>query len=183
MSITIIRADVGHAATIATIGKRSFRAAFGHLFQNREDLFEYLERTYNPVKLFKSLKKKNNVYYIALQDNRPIGFAKVKINSLNQYIESIAQMELQKIYVLPDYQRSGAGTALLNEVKSLVQQIQPDYLWLDTHISNELGVRFYERNGFEKIGRYFFTIGNQTFEYHAMGMPVSVQIAQMKDSA
>ena len=50
---------------------------------------------------------------------------------------------------------------------------KPDYIWLDTHISNEKAIRFYEKNGFKKIGNYFFTIGTQTFEYYVMELPVA----------
>jgi diamine N-acetyltransferase len=172
----IIEANVSHAAAIATIGKKTFRKAFGHTFRNKEELFDYLEFTYDPVKLSKSLRKGNNVYFLALLNNEPVGFAKVKLSSLNEQIESLGQMELQKIYVLPEHQGSGAGTALLNEVKRLVYEIHPDYLWLDTPVTNEKGIRFYERNGFQRTGKYFFTIGTQTFEYHVMGLPVAIAI-------
>lgn len=177
MSVFIIKANVSHAADIATIGKKSFRNAFEHLFDSKEELFEYLENTYNPVKLARSLRKENNVYFLAFSEGEPVGFVKVKKHSLNEQVESFAQMELQKIYVLPGHQHSGAGTALMKQVKELTREIYPDHIWLDTHISNERAIRFYEKNGFKKIGKYHFTIGTQTFEYHVMGMPVAFKIA------
>ncbi|MBL7738285.1 MAG: GNAT family N-acetyltransferase [Chitinophagaceae bacterium] len=176
MSIAVIKANVTYAAVIASIGKKSFRDAFGNLFNSKEELFEYLEHTYDPVKLAKSLRKDSNVYFLALKHGAPAGFAKVKLHSLNEHIESIAQMELQKIYVLPEYQGKGAGAALMEEVKRFVHDIHPDHLWLDTYISNERAIRFYEKNGFEKIGKDFFTIGTQTFYYYIMGMPVAIPI-------
>lgn len=176
MYIKIIQADISHTAIIATIGKKSFRNAFEHLFKSREELFEYLEYTYNPVKLAKSIRKENNVYLLAFKEGEPAGFAKIKKHSLNDRIESGAQMELQKIYVLPEHHGSGVGTALLKEIKNLAREIYPDYIWLDTHISNENAVRLYEKNGFKKIGNYFFTIGTQTFEYYVMGLPVAFKV-------
>ena len=176
MSIQIIRADVSHAALITTIGKKSFRRAFEHLFRNKEELLEYLENTYCPVKLAKSLRKENNVYLLALADGEPAGFAKIKKHSLNEHIESGAQMELQKIYVLQEYHGKGIGTALLKETRNLARDIYPDYIWLDTHISNENAIRLYEKNGFKKIGKQLFTIGTQTFEYYIMGLPVAFKV-------
>lgn len=172
MSITVIRGSISHAAAIASIGKKSFRHTFEHLFRNREELFEYLEHTYDPLKLAKSIRKESNVYFLAWHEGEPVGFAKVKKHSLNEQIESVAQMELQKIYVLPQHQGTGAGTALLGAVKNLAQEDQPDYIWLDTHVSNEKAIGFYEANGFHKIGKYYFTIGTQPFEYYVMGFPV-----------
>lgn len=176
MNVTIIRADVSHAAMIATIGKKSFRNAFEHLFKNREELFDYLEHTYNPVKLVRSIRKENNIYFIAWHDGEPVGFVKVKKHSLNEHIESPVQMELQKLYVLPEHQRCGAGTALLREVQQLAQALGPDYIWLDTHIQNERAIRLYEKHGFKKVGKHHFTIGSQTFYYHVMGFRQTVSV-------
>jgi ribosomal protein S18 acetylase RimI-like enzyme len=176
MSIAIIRATISQAAIIATIGKKSFRKAFEHLFISKEELFEYLENTYDPVKITKSIRQENNIYLLALLDGEPAGFAKIKKSSLNEHIESIGQMELQKIYVLQEYHGKGIGTALMKEVKKVAKDIHPDYIWLDTHISNENAIRFYEKNGFRKVGKYFFTIGTQTFEYHVMGVPLAIEV-------
>ena len=176
MSIAIITAGVSHAAVIGTIGKKSFRRAFEHLFINKEELLEYLENTYCPVKLAKSLRDEDNVYLLALVDNEPAGFAKIKKYSLNEHIESVSQIELQKIYVLQEHHGKGIGSALLKEVKNVAKEVCPDYIWLDTHISNENAIRLYEKNGFKKIGKYFFTIGTQTFEYYVMGMAVGFMV-------
>jgi len=174
MNIRVIIANSSHADIISSIGKQSFRDAFAHLFENKEDLFEYLEYTYDRNKILKSLEKENNVFFLAFVENVPVGFAKVKKYSLNEQIESIAQMELQKIYVLSYYHGSGAGQALLDAVIDLANKVQPDFVWLDTHIQNEKAIRFYERNGFRRGGKYLFTIGTQTFEYYLMCLPVAV---------
>ncbi|WP_276503702.1 GNAT family N-acetyltransferase [Terrimonas pollutisoli] len=176
MAIKINQADVSHTAIIATIGKKSFRNAFEHLFKSKEELFEYLEHTYDPLKLSKSLRKENNIYLLAFADERPVGFAKVKKHSLNDQIESGAQMELQKIYVLPEWHGHGIGTSLLKEVRNIAREIYPDYLWLDTHVSNESAIRLYETNGYKKMGTYSFTIGTQTFDYYLMGLPVAFKV-------
>ncbi|TMI70408.1 MAG: GNAT family N-acetyltransferase [Bacteroidetes bacterium] len=176
MSIKIITADISHAAIIGTIGKKSFRKSFEHLFKNKEELLEYLENTYCPVKLAKSLRHEDNIYLLAFIDGEPAGFAKIKKYSLNEHIDSVSQMELQKIYVLGEHQGKGIGSALLTEVKKIAKEGSPDYLWLDTHISNDKAIGFYEKNGFRKMGKYYFTIGSQTFEYHIMGLPVALAV-------
>jgi diamine N-acetyltransferase len=175
MNIKVIRANLANAETISSIGKLSFRDAFGNLFNDKAALFEYLEFTYNIDKIKKSIEKENNVFFIAFMENVPVGFAKVKKHSLNEQIESIAQMELQKIYVLSYYHGSGAGAALMQAVLDLAYKVQPDYLWLDTHVSNAKAIRFYEKNGFIRSGKNYFTIGNQTFDYYIMCLPVAIE--------
>jgi len=36
-------------------------------------------------------------------------------------------------------------------------------------------MRFYEKNGFIRSGKNYFTIGAQTFEYYVMCLPVAVE--------
>lgn len=175
MSIKVIRANSSHAETIASIGKLSFRDAFGGLFNDKSTLFEYLEYTYSVDKITKSINKENNVFFVAFLENVPVGFAKVKKSSLNEQIKSIAQMELQKLYVLSYYHGSGAGAALMQTVLELARKLQPDYVWLDTHTTNARAIRFYEKNGFVRGGKSYFTIGTQTFEYYIMCLPVAVE--------
>jgi len=173
MSTLIIRADVSHAPVISAIGKTSFRNAFASLFISPTELEEYLDRTYDINKLSKSIRKSNNIYLLAWQAGVPVGFAKIKRHSLNDLIEAGAQMELQKIYVLPEYHGMGAGRELMFEIKKLALDSKPDYLWLDTHITNEVAIRFYERNGFQKTGKHTFAIGTQIFEYHVMSLKIA----------
>jgi len=175
MSIKVIRANSSHAETIASIGKLSFGDAFGGLFNDKTALFEYLEYTYSVEKITKSINKENNVFFVAFLENVPVGFAKVKKSSLNEQIKSIAQMELQKLYVLSYYHGSGAGAALMQTVLELARELQPDYVWLDTHTTNTRAIRFYEKNGFVRGGKNYFTIGTQTFEYYIMCLPVAVE--------
>ena len=174
MNIKIKTAKPSDAAVISSIGKLSFRDAFMHLFNNKKELQEYLDFTYKPEKIEKSIRRENNVYFIAYVENVPAGFAKLKKSSLESQIESIAQMELQKIYVLSYYHGSGAGAALLNRVIEFAKETEPDYVWLHVHISNQKAVRFYEKNGFQISGKHHFTIGTQTFEFHIMCLPVAV---------
>lgn len=177
MNIRVTKANATDAATIATIGRLSFRDAFGQLFENKSALQDYLDYTYSENKIAKSIAKENNIFFIALVDNVPVGFAKVKKYSLNEQIRSVAQMELQKIYVLSYYHGSGAANALMQAVLDLAREVQPDFIWLDTYVSNAKAIRFYVKNGFKKSGKQYFTIGRQTFQYYLMSRPVSIEQA------
>ena len=174
LDIEITAGKVDHAPAIAYIGRTAFRKAFAVLFTSCDDLEEYLDYTYSVDKIASSLRKENNVYFLAIANGLPIGFAKVKRHSLNDQLDSVFQAELQKLYVLKEYQGHGVGQALMNAVARFVQSFEPDCLWLDTYVGNERAIRFYERNGFQKAGTHHFTIGSQTFEYFLMAMPVTI---------
>jgi ribosomal protein S18 acetylase RimI-like enzyme len=175
MKIETRIANENDVAAIAAIGRQSFADAFGHLFNRMEDLQTYLDYTYEQEKLTKSVRKENNIHFLALVEDKPVGFLKMKRHSLNEQIGSPAQTELQKIYVLKEYHGSGAGKQLMKDALNTAEEINPDYIWLDVHISNAKAIHVYKKNGFIIIGRHFFTIGSQTFEYHLMAKPIAVK--------
>jgi len=174
MKIEILFAKIDHAPGIAYIGRTAFRKAFGLLFNVPSELEEYLHYTYCVDKIAASIRKENNLYFLATADGIPAGFAKVKKHSLNEQLDSVFQAELQKLYVLQQYHGIGVGQALMDAVTSFVESFEPECLWLDTLINNDRAIRFYERNGFKKAGRHHFIIGSQTFEYFLMAMQVTV---------
>jgi len=176
MKIDIITAKPDHAQAIAYIGRIAFRDAFSHLFNNQCELEDYLDYTYHVDKIAGSVRKENNQYFVAVVDGAPAGFAKLKKHSLNDELDFLFQAELQKLYVLPSHRGKGIGGALINAVIASAESMEPDCLWLDTHISNSHAIRFYERHGFPKSGTRQFTIGSQTFDYHLMCMPVFVPL-------
>jgi putative acetyltransferase len=55
---------------------------------------------------------------------------------------------LDQLAVAPEAKGSGAASLLLNEARRL----SPDGLTLDVNQDNPRALRFYEREGFEKIG-------------------------------
>jgi ribosomal protein S18 acetylase RimI-like enzyme len=167
----VMIAGPDQADTISTIGRRAFRDAFAHLFHRASELEDYLDFTYDPGKITRSINKENNVFFLSLADDTPVGFMKLKKHSLNPQLSAFAQSELQKIYVLPEYHGLGTGAALLKAGIEMVQGLGTDIFWLDVHISNARAIRFYENYGFRISGRHFFNIGTQTFEYHLMAMP------------
>jgi len=171
--IEIIKADASFTKTISTIGQKSFHDAFMPTFNRYEDLVEYLDYTYNVEKVADSIMKSNNVFFVALYNNKPVGFAKVKKQSLNKQITGSGQMELQKIYVLKEYHGAGVAAALLHSVIELAKIIHPDCVWLDVYVGNKRGIGFYEKKGFKKFGKHSFRIGTQTFLYDLMIMPSS----------
>jgi ribosomal protein S18 acetylase RimI-like enzyme len=178
-TIRIIEAEPEHAPAIAAIGRQSFTDTFGPLFGplfvNKNELKEYLDYTYAISKIESSISKSTNAVYLAVAGEMPVGFVKLKKNSLHPQISSLSQLELQKIYVLKEFHGSGAGAGLMQAALELANEEEVEHLWLDTHIDNVRGIRFYEKHGFKIYGRHYFTIGTQLFEYHLMDLELQAR--------
>jgi GNAT superfamily N-acetyltransferase len=79
--------------------------------------------------------------WVAEEDARLLGFLAIR-HSVTQDWET-----LEKLYVEPDEQGRGIGTALLDMAKEL----RPEGLYLWVFQKNEGGRRFYERHGFHLV--------------------------------
>jgi ribosomal protein S18 acetylase RimI-like enzyme len=71
---------------------------------------------------------------------------------------------LYRLYVLPDHWRRGIGTALLAAVADTIREAT-DRLRLTVYADNEVGVRFYEARGFERVGSTEDEHGNEEVHY------------------
>ncbi|AWX43568.1 hypothetical protein HME9304_00559 [Flagellimonas maritima] len=164
----IIEAKEEDASYIALLGRFTFKETFGHYFNDEKDLQDYLSRTFNVPKLKNSLNKPNNIFWLAYVDNLPVGYAKLKLNSLSEFINSPRVCQLQKIYVLKDFLSLGIGQELQKKVLEKAAADKSEKIWLSVLKSNTRAINFYEKNDFDKIGDHDFQIGKEHFEFQAM---------------
>ncbi len=170
MQKVVIRlATVADAAHISYVGEITFSETFGHLFRAEEDLHHYLETTFSVPKITTSLHKSWNVFWIAFSDEKPIGYAKLKLNSPTEFVDATSICQLQKIYVLKSFLSLKIGSQLQTHVFEKAQELSYEYIWLSVLNSNDRAIRFYQKYGFEIIGNHDFTIGQEHFDFFAMG--------------
>jgi ribosomal protein S18 acetylase RimI-like enzyme len=152
------------AAIIAQLGQLTFRQTFGHLF-SPEALNAYLNGTFDVEKIYNSLQKPSNRYFLAYFEKTPIGYAKVKIDSTAPEIQAKRPVQLQKLYILQDFIAKNIGAALLKQILEMPEVQASDPLWLVVLQSNERAIRFYEKFGFANHCEYFHQIGATQFDY------------------
>src|SRR5215472_442458 len=100
-----------------------------------------LDRWYSPESLRSTLAAQGSSFFVAESRGDVIGFA--------QYVRRSAEsVELTRIYVLPDRQRSGVGMRLLDAGLAELATQGLKYLIVHVERDNRNGRRFYERAGF-----------------------------------
>ena len=167
-SIQIRLANEGDAQFIALLGRITFTETFGHLFRDQNDLIDYYNRTFSVQKIEDGMKKQNNIFWIAFVNRLPVGYAKLKLDSKSDFINSKDVCQLQKIYVLKDFLSMKIGFKLQDSLLKKAKQLNFDKVWLSVLNSNDRAINFYKNTGFEKIGSHDFQIGKENFEFIAM---------------
>ena len=166
--MTMRLANHEDAQHIALLARVTFSETFGHLFRDRQDLLNYLDKTFNVPKIEESLSKPNNVFWIAFVNRLPVGYAKLKLNSNSSFIDNENVCQLQKIYVLKDFISHKIGFQLQSLLLEKAKELNFDMIWLSVLRTNEHAVKFYERNSFKTTGSHNFSIGKEDFDFIAM---------------
>ena len=167
-AIEIRIANVDDAQFIALLGRVTFTETFGHLFRDQKDLIDYYNNTFSVQKIEDGIKKQNNIFWISFVNRLPVGYAKLKLNSESEFIDSEDICQLQKIYVLKDFLSMGIGFELQDSLLKKAKELGFSKVWLSVLNSNDRAVNFYHKTGFEKIGNHDFQIGKENFEFIAM---------------
>ncbi len=162
--ITIRKATESDAKHISSLGKITYMESHGDFFKNKHDLKVYCNETFSLKKIEKSLSNPNNVFWIAFVKEVPVGYAKLKLHSTSDFIDSENICQLQKIYVLKDYISMKIGFRLQNMLLEEAITRKFERIWLSVYHKNYRAVEFYKKNSFYQVGNYIFKIGTASFE-------------------
>ncbi|OUR93378.1 hypothetical protein A9Q87_05395 [Flavobacteriales bacterium 34_180_T64] len=171
-ALDIRKATINDAEIIALLARVTFRESFGYLFSNQQDLIDYFEHTFSVDKIKNGIQKKNNVFWLALLNELPVGYAKLKKHSTTEFLDQTHQIsQLQKIYILNDFLGQHIGQQLQDAIFDEVRTLKSTHLWLSVYNGNPKAISFYKRHGFTSIGTHNFSIGKETFEFTVMDKP------------
>ena len=160
MGVTVRRAALADAATLAELGTATFIDTFGHLYKP-EDLQAFLDESHTPVAYAQVLANSHYALWIAEADGRAIGYAQAGPCGLPHADARPADGELKRLYVRAGIQGGGIGRALMDAAMAWLLQDGPRTLWLSVWSENFGAQRFYARYGFEFAGEYEFIVGEQ----------------------
>lgn len=166
--ITIRIAIVADAEYISLLGRVTFTETFGHLFNDRQDLIAYYERTFSVQKIRNGIKNPNNIFWLAFVNELPVGYAKLKLDSPSNFINSPRVSQLQKIYILKDFLSLKIGYELQNKMLLKATKHKSDHIWLSVLESNHKAITFYQKNQFHEVGNHDFQIGKEIFSFNVM---------------
>jgi len=161
MTITYRDATAADAATLDRLFDTSFCDTFAHLYCE-EDLNAFL--TSFGIKDWEAqLEDPEFGCRIAEVDGAPVGY--VKIGPLKLPIEASGPaLLLDQLYILKEHHGAGIAHQLMDWTLGEARRRGACQLFLTVFIDNHRAKRFYDRYGFEAVGRYDFIVGNQADE-------------------
>jgi len=158
--ISIRTANPNEFELLSTLGRRAFYEAFGG-HNDPQDMQAYLDLAFNPETIKKQLEDPDVIYFIASFQDEPVGYAKLKRNSIPTELNGKKCIQLERIYALQAYIGKKIGKALMELCLETSRSEKFDFIWLGVWQQNERAITFYKQWGFEVIGYKQFIIGNE----------------------
>lgn len=152
-SLSIQKATPASISDIRRIAQETWPVAYGELL-SKEQLDYMLTLMYSEKALQEQMDK-GHQFFMAELDGNVFGFASVSE-------EEGGKFKLNKLYVIPITQKTGAGKALLHEVIGYAKQNGGTKLFLQVKRDN-IAKGFYEKQGFVITGELDLDIGNGYF--------------------
>lgn len=138
------------------------RDTFIHAFEkqnNPEDFWNYINEAFNENAMIEQLLNKNSEFYFVYLKNVLVGYFKLNKNEAQTEQFAKRSVELERIYVLKDFQNQGIGKHILEKAINIAKTNKATFIWLGVWDKNKNAVRFYELHGFKKFGSHAFYIG------------------------
>jgi ribosomal protein S18 acetylase RimI-like enzyme len=154
-------AEPEDAAALDRIFDTSFRDTFAHLYRP-EDLYAFLSG-FGVADWEKELRNEAFAFRVAEVDGARVGYA--KLGPLKLPVEPAGPaLLLDQLYILKEHHGTGIAHALMDWTIEEARRRGASELYLTVYVENHRARRFYDRYGFEPVGRYDFMVGNHVDE-------------------
>ena len=161
MTVSYRDATVKDAVELDRIFDRSFCDTFAHLYCP-EDLDSFLSG-FGVREWESQLRDPACAFRIAEVSGRPVGYVKIGPQKLPVETDRPALL-LDQLYLLKEHHGAGIAHDLMDWVLAEAKRRGAEELYLTVFTENHRARRFYDRYGFEVVGRYDFMVGNHVDE-------------------
>ena len=158
---TVIRpARLADAAALSALMRRTFVAANGHC-SSPENVAAFLETVYTPELQAREIQDPDTLTVIVEQDGQWAGFAQLRWGSTPPpEVGLLPTVELGRIYLDAAFHGRGLAAQLVANLLAAASLRGSRSVWLNVWQEAAQAIRFYQKHGFEIVGRSLFKVGD-----------------------
>lgn len=145
---------------LLNLGKQTFVDAYSHM-NSADNMEAYLRHHFNKEVFIQQFNNPNSEFYFVKTGDIILGYIKVNFNEAQTELKDPQGMEIERIYVLKEYQGNKIGQYLIQFVKQHAVRKKLNFVWLGVWDQNLNAMRFYERLGFSAFDEHVFIFGDE----------------------
>jgi ribosomal protein S18 acetylase RimI-like enzyme len=150
---TIKKATLADIEVIRTLAAQTFPATYQHIL-TPEQIDYMMDWMYSSESLRNQMEKEHHIYYIAYEECEPAGYVSIQQEDTDLF-------HLQKIYVLPYFQKYKLGRQLFQQAIKGIKELHPEPCRMELNVNRQNpALGFYEHMGMKKVREGDFPIGN-----------------------
>ena len=158
MELRLQKCEIDQLAFLVSLSRNTFVDAF-EKDNNPEDFENYLDFAFNPDRIADEVLDADSDFYFVYLNKDVVGYFKLNQLQVQTDIKDDYSLELERIYVLKEFQGKQIGRWMLEEVKALAREKEKTFVWLGVWEHNTKAIAFYETYGFQKFGTHPYYIG------------------------
>ncbi|MBX2962364.1 MAG: GNAT family N-acetyltransferase [Cyclobacteriaceae bacterium] len=159
MNPVLREATLADIDQLQKIGKRTFIETF-EAVNTKANMEAYLNEGFSYEGLKEELINTGSLFYFATLNNTIVGYLKVNFGLAQKELQDENALEIERIYVLRDYQGKNIGRLLFNKALQLGEERKASYVWLGVWEHNARAMAFYKKNGFVEFDKHVFKLGD-----------------------
>lgn len=139
------------------------RSTFAGTFSTQNaasDMDKYLNDNFSLEKLTAEFETPGALFFFAEIAGKVIGYLKVNWGAAQTESMPGNMLEIERIYVLAEYQGKKVGKALFEKALRIAQEKRMDAIWLGVWEKNTAALHFYRNRGFVEFGTHLFRLGD-----------------------
>ncbi|MFZ4928395.1 GNAT family N-acetyltransferase [Chryseobacterium sp. Mn2064] len=160
ISIIINKAVSEDWETIQHLGIQTFSETFAE-DNSEEAMKKYLEESFNIEKVKSELSNPDSHFYIAWEEDNPVGYLKVNSGKAQTELQDETSLEIERIYVKKSHHGKKVGQLLYDQAVEMAQHLKKSYVWLGVWEENIRALNFYRKNGFVEFDKHIFRLGEE----------------------
>jgi ribosomal protein S18 acetylase RimI-like enzyme len=158
----IRKAQKSDLKAFSALAITTYARAFGHTF-SASDLALHLAQNFSESSFAEALDK--DVILLAEDGNSLVGYIQFGAVSIVVEAATLRDQELQRVYVLADFQRRGIGKSLIEAALAHPRLAEAENIYLDVWDQNFDAQKLYKLYGFEVIGKNPFIVDERILGY------------------
>ncbi|MCR4029844.1 MULTISPECIES: GNAT family N-acetyltransferase [Flavobacterium] len=158
-SLEIKKATLEDLTALQLIGRQTFSETFAAV-NSEENMIKYLEESFATEKLTKELSNPNSSFFLAVLDEKTVGYLKLNTADAQTEKEDLNALEIERIYVAKEFHGKKVAQALYAQAEKTAEELKATYMWLGVWEENFRAVSFYTKNGFIQFDTHIFRLGD-----------------------
>lgn len=145
---------------LQSMARKTYDDTFRHL-NTPENMQAYLNEAFAMETLLSQLQNPDSHFFFLYTDGTLSGYLKLNEGSAQTDDLGPHALELERIYVLRDFQGKGLGARMMDFAVTEAKRAGKKILWLGVWEKNTSAIAFYKKQGFVPSGTHSFWMGDE----------------------